>query len=137
MMPGELLQDLPDGVVLVDAVTGKVLEANAEFSRQSGREADALRRLALWQLCPPFAIEAQRARFLALPEGTTAWVLDLLRPDGIEVPVELRARRVVVRGRRCVLLASRDVTEARTAERLGWGELDELRRLRREASESA
>ena len=137
MIPADLLEELPDGVALVDADTGRVLEANAEFARQSGRDPEALRRLALWQLCPPFMVEAERARFRALPEGTTRWVMDILRPDGVEVPLEMRARRVSLRGRRYVLAACRDASEERDAQRLLQGELDELRRLRRALGESA
>ena len=128
-----MLDEAPDGVALLDAVTGRLVEANAEFLRQAGRGLDELRRIPVWQLCPPFAVEMERVRFKAVGqrEAARAWELLVLRPDGTELPVEIRAKPIELAGRRYVLAASRDVSEDRTAERMLQGELDELQRLRR------
>lgn len=132
-----LFEEAPDGVALLDGNTGRVLEANAEFQRQAGRALEDLRRMPAWQLCPPFIVELERARFRAAAQGGEArlWQLSYLRPDGSELPVEVRARPLDLGGRRYLLAASRDITERRTAERLMQGELDELRRLERTLNE--
>lgn len=134
-----LFEEAPDGVVLLDGSTGRVVEANAEYRRQAGRALEELRRMPVWQLCPPFIVELERARFRAAAQGEEArlWQLSYLRPDGTELPAEVRARPLGLRGRRYLLAVSRDITEHRTAERMMQGELDELRRLQRLLSEKA
>lgn len=134
-----LFEEAPDGVVLLDGNTGRVVEANAEYQRQAGRALEQLRRMPVWQLCPPFLVEMERTRFREAAQGGDArlWQLSYLRPDGTELPVEVRARPLGLRGRRCLLAVSRDISEHRTAERMMQGELDELRRLQRLLSEKA
>jgi PAS domain S-box-containing protein len=134
-----LLEEAPDGVVLLDGNTGRVVEANTEYQRQAGRALEELRRMPVWQLCPPFIVELERVRFREAAQGGEArlWQLSYLRPDGTELPVEVRARPLDLRGKRYLLAVSRDITERRTAERLLRGEFDELRRLERLIGEKA
>jgi PAS domain S-box-containing protein len=128
-----LFDEARDGIALIDCATGRIVEANAELQRQAGRGIDALKHLPIWQLASAAMVEAQRQRFLTLANdrGANDWQLDLLRPDGTELPVELRTKRVELRAMPYVLVTSRDISERRTAERLLQGQLDELRRFQR------
>jgi len=134
-----LFEAAPDGVVLLDGNTGRAVEANTEFQRQAGRALEALQRMPVWQLCPPFLVERERVRFREAAQGEAPrlWQLSYLRPDGSELPVEVRTRPIDLGGRRCLLAVSREIIGRHAAERLMQGELDELRRLQRLVGEKA
>ena len=122
-----LFEQLRDGIALMDA-NGRVIEANDEFLRQAGRSLEALRNLPMWQLFGPALVEMHRARFRALADqgGEADWRLGLRRPDGTELPVEMRARALTLSGRRHVLVSSRDSVERRKTERLLQEQLEHL-----------
>jgi PAS domain S-box-containing protein len=129
-----IFHEARDGNVLIDVDTGCVVEANAEFLRQAGRTPDELRATPVWGLCGALAAETERLRFEALGEGEgNTWQTEIHRIDGGKVPVEFRAARIGLRGKPYVLVASRDISDCRAAERLLHAQLEELRRFQRVA----
>ena len=115
-----LLADAPEAMVLADASTGIIQEANHAAELLLQRPASAIAGHHLAELQPPgMAVEAAQefARHAAgeIPCVETA----VLRPDGTEVPVEVVVRSAAVGDRGLVLGIIRDRTERkRTGEEL-------------------
>ncbi len=128
-----VFEESRDGILLVDAQTLRILETNPEFARQTGRDATELRGLPVWQLSAATAEDAERLHLKALmqnPLGST-WELGLRRPDCSDLPVELRARPVMLSGAQFILVASRDIGERRKTECVLRNQIRELRRFQR------
>jgi len=131
-----LLETAPDAVLLVDRVTGRVVEANPAAVDLVGYDRDQLRGMAVEALHPPGAADGSEGsldRFLAsdgpldrLEDGTA---LAVERRDGTAVPVEVTASTVAIDGREHAQVIVRDVSDRREREQ-------ELR-LRQRALESA
>jgi PAS domain S-box-containing protein len=124
-----------DGIVLIDGDTGLIVDCNVEFERQCGRTLQQLQQMAIWQLRPPARVEAARRKFEEVRDRGVAADdrLEFLKPDGTEVPVEFRARQVVLLGRPHVLSISRDISGRLETDRRLLDQLDELRRFQRVA----
>lgn len=106
-----LFQASPDAI-LVASPDGDVLDANAAAERLYGQPASALVGQRLLHLAAPPSQATFPARFAAL--ATRARTFDewtAAGADGREVPVEVRAARVVYEGRDALLLHLRDAAE--------------------------
>ena len=128
-----LFDQARDGIVLADLESGRVVDCNAEFERQTGRTLEQLRRLAVWELRAPDRIESGRRDFEQFrKDGSGAdSELEFRRPDGSELEVELRPRIIQLRGGRYVQAISRDITERRRAEATLREQLEELRQFQK------
>jgi PAS domain S-box-containing protein len=99
-----------DAVLLVDAATGAVEDANPAAVRLYGRSREALRALSLAELADP-------GDGPALPAAGTVPVLARhRRADGATFPVEVSAGELVLRDRPLRVLSVRDVSEREAAE---------------------
>jgi PAS domain S-box-containing protein len=99
-----------DAVLLVDAATGRLEDANPAAERLYGRAREALRRLR-------FADLAEVAGDAPLPvAGTRALPARHRRADGSAFPVEVSAGELVLRERQLRVLSVRDVSEREAAE---------------------
>ncbi len=99
-----------DAVLLVDAGTGRIEDANPAAERLYGRAREALRQLPLATLLDPEAgapVPAAGAR--SLPGRHR-------RADGAPFPVEVSAGELAVRERRLLVLSVRDVSDREAAE---------------------
>jgi len=97
----------------------RVVFANAAFSRMAGREGEDLRGFELASLIreEERAEIAERARRrVAGAEEPDLYELELLRPDGAQQTVEVRAGRIEYDGAPAILAVMRDVTERRRLE---------------------
>jgi PAS domain S-box-containing protein len=114
-----LFQVNPDAVVVIDAETRRIVDANDGFERQTGwRRVDALGRttveLGLW------VDMTERERFLEHLGGSAgggAFLARLRRRDGHVAWASLSAGALEVGGRRCLLISTRDVSDLIDAER--------------------
>jgi PAS domain S-box-containing protein len=99
-----------DAVLLIDAITGRIEDANPAAERLYGRVREALRQLR-------FADLADVADDPVLPPaGTRALPGRHRRADGALFPVEVSAGNLSLRERQLRVLSVRDVSERESAE---------------------
>ena len=99
-----LWEDSSDGLVLIDAESGMVIDCNAEFCRLAGRTKEALSSLRIWEIRPVEIREAARQKFLEIRgsgSGGSA-ELSLERPDGTKVQIDFLSRLLSIGGREVI-----------------------------------
>jgi PAS domain S-box-containing protein len=103
-------------ILVLDAETGRLLEANQRLSQLTGWGRQELRRLTLWRLLDHPSLDAG-ALLEALAGTATASVDDarLRRRRGEPVPVALTSARIELDGRPVLHLIARDVSRERRA----------------------
>lgn len=118
------------GIVLVDGDTGRIVECNPEFERQTGRALDELYGLPVWHLRPPEEVDlAKTICRRVMEEGSGGSdVTHFLRPDGSKVPIDFRSKLVTIGGRSFVQSITVDITEHREIQ-TALRERDERLRL--------
>ncbi len=127
----KLINDAGDAIVLADAETGLILDANTKATALFGRSLKELRGLHQTQLHPPAEVERYRNIFRNRTAGGTSKVTvgSIRRKDGKDVPVEIAASVIRSGGRRLLQGFFRDMTERRRAETRQGRDKDRLRRL--------
>lgn len=107
-----------DGIVLIDAETGRVADCNPEFERQSGRPLAQLKEFHIWDLRPLDKQEAAQRKFKEVRQTGSGGGsdLELQQPDGTIVPIEFVATRIRIGERDYLQSMCRDITERRLAE---------------------
>lgn len=120
-----------DGIVLLDAGTGRVADCNPEFERQCGRPLAELKTLHIWELRPAEQREAARRKFEEIRDAGEGGDsdLDFERPDGSRVAIEFVSRRIHIGSGRYLQSICRDIGERRQLMRSLERQLDELRRF--------
>lgn len=110
-----IFRDARDGIVVIDAEKGRIVDCNPEFERQIGRKIEELKRKNIWELSLPGKVEAARRRFLRIREkGSGAFGdLEFQRPDGEGLPVEFEGKVITIRGRKFI----HGITHSRLAEK--------------------
>jgi PAS domain S-box-containing protein len=99
-----------DALLLVDAASGRIEDANPAAERLYGRTRDALRALAYAHLLSPASEPGLP------PAGSRAFPARHRRQDGLEFPVEISAGELRLNMRGLRVLAVRDVSERELAE---------------------
>lgn len=127
------LTDVHDGVVLLDSDGGRIADCNHQFEVQTGRKLEELLRLSVCNLVDPSQAESGRRKFAeVLAKGeSSSDEIELRRPDGSSLFVQFRSRLIMLSGKRCVRVISRNVSALRAAERQLRAQAEELRRFQR------
>ncbi len=102
-----------EGIVIVRYEDGLILDANAEFLKQTGYPPDVVRTKKFWELQPvQFQEEAKKTffRFRETSGGIISWKL-CERSEGKVLPVEITARNMVMEGQEVILCMVRDISE--------------------------
>jgi two-component system, LuxR family, sensor kinase FixL len=117
----EVFRYANDSMIIHDAVTGEILEANEAACRLYGRSAEELRSLPVGALsvsndkyCHEVAIRYIHIAARSKGLFTFEWII--LRSDGIEVTVEGNLKRIQGGDRPLVLAITRDISERKLAE---------------------
>jgi len=114
-----LFDETSDGVAVADADTGTILECNAALCRMVERDKAELLGQPQSILHPPeHHAGGETSAFRQHRAGAADQSLrvDLISRSGKLVPVEIRAARVQIEGRPCLLGIFRDVTERKQFE---------------------
>jgi two-component system sensor histidine kinase/response regulator len=115
-----LVECANDAILLVDAGTGVILEANPQTERLLGLPKDRIIGMHQSQLHPPESRESAVEGFQRAADGSltlsTAMDVEVLASDGRRIPVEISAGTFTLDGRLCVQGIFRDLTEYRKAD---------------------
>ena len=114
-----IFNEARDGIVLVDAETGRIEDCNPRFEQLTGRSLRELRQMKPWEIRPPEKVEKARKKFheLCKKGGGKADDLEFQRPDGTIVPIEFAAKRVELQNRQFFHAIVREISERKDAER--------------------
>jgi len=116
-----LLETIPDGVVLHDPDDGAIIDANAQYCDMVGYSRSELLTLDLDAIeggGPPYTKDRARQYIRkAVNEGqqTFEWLKET--KSGEEFPVEVNLQRTTIDGQECVLAVVRDITERKERQR--------------------
>jgi PAS domain S-box-containing protein len=111
-----IFEEARDAIFIADAATQALLEANASTLALVGLSAEQARGAAVLSVVAPEYVEAARNALEVTARGGSLGPVEMevLRPDGSRVPVEIRASRFVdTSGRLCLVGVARDISERR------------------------
>ncbi len=113
-----IFSEARDGIVLIDAKTGCIVDCNPEFERQTGRTLEELRKMKIWEVRSPEKAETAKKKFFKLMEKRTGGSseLEFQGPDGKNVPIEFGSTMVKIRSRQYIQSIARDITERKKLE---------------------
>ncbi len=109
-----------DGIVLINADNGMIVDANPEFQRITGRSISQLRTMNIWDIRPENDIDQAKRNFKEFTKSDkklAARNVSYQQPSGKIVPVEAKAQKVVIRNREYILSIARDATERIRSEK--------------------
>jgi len=111
----------PDAMFIADTKSGKILDANKAACRLLGRSRAEVLEMSQADLHPPKLREKAREIFM-LHVGQTQFhrespldEISVLRKDGVEIPVEIRAQSVRLNKETVLMGTFRDISERRQA----------------------
>ena len=128
----QLLEISPDALIVIDQA-GIVVMANEQAASCFGYSREELQKRPLETLLPPrfrAAHIGHRQHFFSLPRTRPMGVgLQLFgqRKDGVEFPVDISLRPLLLDDQLCVIGAIRDVTQQRRAEQERAQQLQRIR----------
>jgi two-component system cell cycle sensor histidine kinase/response regulator CckA len=113
-----IFQEARDGIVLIEAETGLIIDCNPYFEKMTGRSLSALRKMKIWEVRPPDKEEKARDKFYEIKERTygDSIVHGIQKPDGTIVPIDFVSKRVGFQNKDLILSVVRDITERKQAE---------------------
>jgi len=125
-----LFETAQDGILILDATTGQVVDANPFMRVLLGYSLEEFAGKKLWEVGPFKGIEASKTIFaeLQLKDSVRYESLTLERKDGGRVEAEFISNAYVAAERRFIQCNIRDITERRRLEILAEGRIVELAR---------
>ena len=118
----ELFRNAADAIFIADTESGVIVEANEAASRLMLLPHDDIIGLHQSRLHPPQTENYSHEVFedhkneIAQMMPTHPVEHTVLRSDGLEVPIEILAAMVTIRGKKCVMGTFRDITERKKSE---------------------
>lgn len=116
-----IFHEARDGIVLIETETGGIADCNPRFEEMTGRSLSDLRRMKIWeQVRPSDKAEKAREKFYEMNgnESGGAIELEIQKPDGTIVPIELVSKRIDFQNKNFVLSIARDLTERKQTEEI-------------------
>ena len=107
-----------DGIVLIEAETGRIADCNLQFEEMTGRSLSDLKQMKIWEIRLPDKVEMAKEKFHEIREKGYGGAIDLeiQKPNGTIVPTEFVSKRVDFQDKNLVLSVARDITERKQAE---------------------
>jgi two-component system cell cycle sensor histidine kinase/response regulator CckA len=130
-----LFDGSPDAILLADPETGIILDANTAASELLACPREKIIGLHQSKIHPPQKQAYSREIFTQNVEdakeqkGLHLREMTVLRPDGSEVPVEVLAQLVNIKGKKILQGVFRNITERKRAEQKLDESIDRFRRL--------
>ena len=130
-----LFEGSPDAILLAEPDTGIILDANPAASRLLARPSAEIIGLHQSDIHPPQKEKQSRETFTKHVEDASEQKelhpseVTVLRPNGTEVPVEVLAQMVTIKGKRVLQGVFRDITERKKVEQKLDESIDRFRRL--------
>ena len=117
----QLFESSPDAIILADAETGMLIDANTAACLMLGRTLEEIKHFHQTMLHPPKKKEivsemfhehvaSSKIKELKLPIESS-----VLRSDGCEIPVEVLASSITIAGKQVLQGVFRDITERKLA----------------------
>jgi len=107
-----------DGIALSDSETGRIVDCNPEFEKQTGRELKDLQQMRIWELRPTNKVEAARKMFQQIREkgvgGSTE--LEFQRPGDEIINVDILAFKTSFGGKEYIQSIARDISDRKKVE---------------------
>ena len=125
-----LFETAQDGILVLDADTGQVVDANPFMRVLLGYSLEEFLGKKLWEIGPFKGIEASKTVFseLKVKDSVRYESLSLERKDGVKVEAEFISNTYFAEPRRLIQCNIRDITERRRLERLAEQRIAELAR---------
>lgn len=112
-----IFEGSPDAIFLADPETGIIIDANSTASELTARPHEEIIGMHQAQLHPPRIEEYSKVTFKEHAEKIIRPIeIFVLRPDGTEVPVEVLAQMVTIKGRQVLQGVFRDITERKKSQ---------------------
>jgi PAS domain S-box-containing protein len=108
-----LFNEARDGILLVEGKSGKIVDCNPEFERQTGISRKRLLNMRIWELQPSRQRKGAKRKFLKLvarKERATT-VLEARSPNGEMASFELRSKVILIGGTKYLQTIVRDITD--------------------------
>jgi two-component system, sensor histidine kinase and response regulator len=114
----KLIESARDAIILADAETGMITEANTQAQYLLGRSLEEIRQTHHTRFYPEaYRIQAEYLFRESLDRKLQDYAqLEVERKDGVRIPVEITGSVVEVRGRQLAFGILRDISERRRAE---------------------
>ncbi|MBK5292603.1 MAG: PAS domain S-box protein [Acidobacteriia bacterium] len=114
-----LFDNSPDGIVLADLQSRRLLQGNAEFASMLGHAVAVIPTLRIEEIHPEHALPQVLAQFdrIAYREGVSPIEIPVRRKDGTVFLAEVRSFPVTIAGTVQVAESFRDITDRKRAER--------------------
>jgi PAS domain S-box-containing protein len=132
-----LFETAQDGILILDAITGQVVNANPFMQVLLGYSLEEFVGKKLWEVGPFKGIEASKTVFaeLQVKDSVRYESLTLERKDGRRVAAEFISNGYVAAHRRLIQCNIRDITERRRLEILADERITELARSNAELAQ--
>ena len=107
-----------EGIVLIDFLTGQIIDANPEFQRQAGRTLEELQKLKIWEIRPKEIQDKAKMKFNEIKYKGIGQSdeLSFQQKDGKIIPIEFLSREITVYGKRMLQSITRDISERKKYE---------------------
>ncbi|MCK5577791.1 MAG: PAS domain S-box protein, partial [Dehalococcoidales bacterium] len=118
-----LFNQARDGIVLIDATSGCIVDCNPEYEKLTGRRLEQLKKMRIWELRPPEKSEAARKKFLEVRRKGMGGSreLEYQQPGGKIVPIDFLTSKVVIGGEEYLQGIVRNISKRKKMEH-GLGE---------------
>ncbi|MDX8379017.1 MAG: PAS domain S-box protein [Gallionella sp.] len=106
-----------DGIILIDD-TGRIVDCNPEFMRQTSMALEQIKQLYVWELRPADKVELAKVIFLNLIQTDSRQMAEFKykKPDGDVIYIESRRTTIHIGGRRYLQCITHDITERKKAD---------------------
>jgi len=115
-----VFNDALDGIVLINADNGIIVDANPEFQRIVGRTISQLRTMHIWDARPENEIEQAKRNYKVFTRSDKKLAtrnINFQQPSGEVVPVEIKGQNISIRDNIYILSTVRDITYRILAEK--------------------
>jgi PAS domain S-box-containing protein len=108
-----IFHEARDGIVLIEAETDCIADANPQFEKMTGRSLADLQQMKIWDVTSVGTAERGRAKFSEINEKQYGGSIEIeiQKPDGTLMPIEFVSKRVDFQDKNLVLAAVRDISE--------------------------